>query len=409
MDSCDALLGASRSIGLGGESRGRAAIQVAADLCATMTCSVRGRSSPDLKSTAGNVNAAVAQSSALQVTLSSGTLGSQAPEDVELSYDTAVCDDGVIELRNLTFCGVRPPLASQAAGIPTFHHIADALGAQGGMSQLGAPALAAQMTLQLRINTLATVRTQTQSPDAFRSSRYHAAHGWDQNLLSQRAGDIEFQGAVAQALPLQLLPGVPVTAELQPGHPYEAAGGLGDTSQVPVFEPGAALPAHAALARDALGNICVPSRALTWQIEARSAGLTPSPTFAAPDASGVATLHGVHAARGAKKDRTGGCAVSVRVTPATQVAGLQAAVEAAAEAPGAESGLRVLLAPSDAPAELMVDVDGTLLQHTDEKRDGVTERVFSVCPSALAAPYLMCLRSMLPIACVGPDSSCANP
>lgn len=105
------------------------------------------------------MNAAVAQSSELQVTLSSGTLGSQAPEDIVLAYDTIVGDDGVIELRGLTVQGVKPPLASQAAGLATFQHVADALAAPpGGMSQAAAPALAAQMTLHLQINTLATVR-----------------------------------------------------------------------------------------------------------------------------------------------------------------------------------------------------------------------------------------------------------
>jgi hypothetical protein len=154
-------------------------------------------------------------------------------------------------------------------------------------------------------------------------------------------------------------------------------------AETPCFEPASPLPAFSASALDALGNVCLPSPALTWAVEVHSEGIAPNPSYAAPDMSGISNVHGIQAARCARKGADGSCAVAVRVAAASQVPGLAAAVAAAADmAVGVEGtvggGFSVLLAPSDAPMELLASKGSQDMLFDDVVTDKMSRRVFHV-------------------------------
>lgn len=186
-----------------------------------------------------------------------------------------------------------------------------------------------------------------------------------------------------QSLPLQLLPGPPTRAILQAGHPFDASLPGTESQEIPSFEPGTAIPPFAIVATDVFGNVCIPSPSLTWSIEVRSVGLSPSPMCLAPDLTAIATFQRVHAAHGAKKDARGGCPVDISLVPLSQAPGLQIAVESA-KSEAESSTFRILLAPSDVPAELTLQLGGMELPYVDADLDGVTRRVFQVCSFVLA-------------------------
>jgi hypothetical protein len=200
---------------------------------------------------------------------------------------------------------------------------------------------------------------------------------------------------VLQSVPINLLPGPPVRAGLEDGHPFVAAGPM-DARAAEGFEPGAALPPFTARVLDAFGNACVPSPALTWSVEVQSEGVAPTPAFAEPDAGGGATFQNVAAARSKNKDADGGCPVAIRVVPSSHVAGLQTAVALASEeacriaeapaadgahavmAPGPVPQWRILLAPSDAPGSFDVVVGDHNVPNDTVEVEGVKRQVFHV-------------------------------
>ena len=314
---------------------------------------------------AGNVNSAVAEGSALQLTITSGAGtdadgNAECPADLELTHTATVTNGRILRVTDLSIQGRPSPLASQAMGLPSFQHVADALAAPCALSQLTAAQTCLPLHLHLRVNTL------------------------------------------THSVPVQLLPGPPVRAALCPGHPFDAHPAALDAPPPQMFDPGTLLPPFSTTALDTFGNVCVPSPALTWSLEVHSTGLSPSPAAAVPDAAGVATIRNATADRTTEKDAGGGCAVLLRAVPASHLPGLEAAVAAAiAEAEAAEAvavaaqsaepgppPLRVLLAPSEVPVELTISMNREDIKYEDVTMDGAIRRVFQV----LAIRLWFCLR-----------------
>lgn len=155
-------------------------------------------------------------------------------------------------------------------------------------------------------------------------------------------------------LPFKLLPGVPVKPVLGPDHPFRLGPVPEDIGEDALLEPGAALPPFNVRAVDAHGNPCVPSPSLQWTVELRSEAVTPCPGVGAPDACGAAALQNVRVAHGVKKSEDLSVPAEVRVVPVAAAEGLAAAVAQAEAARVPLADLRLLVAPSRAPAAMTV-------------------------------------------------------
>lgn len=192
-----------------------------------------------------------------------------------------------------------------------------------------------------------------------------------------------------QTIPVKLLPGVPVTPVLGDGHPFHTGPVPDDIGEEALLEPGSALPPFTVRARDAYGNTCVPSASLQWNIELHSEGITPSPGVAASDASGAAALQNVHIAAAAKKGVDWSVPAELRVVAAAAAEGLQGAV-AAAEVE-VVAGLKLLVAPSRAPAAMTVMLDEHELPfEVVEGAEGESRRAFQVRPAMLSLCHAPC-------------------
>jgi hypothetical protein len=111
---------------------------------------------------AGNVNEAVAADAQAELFLSVRMCGdgtTDVPSDLKLTYSLGTVA-GVIEINDLTICGVKPTLASQKAGLPVFQHINERMSASDSltvMTQLHMPAAAVNAELHIQVNELHTV------------------------------------------------------------------------------------------------------------------------------------------------------------------------------------------------------------------------------------------------------------
>lgn len=200
-------------------------------------------------------------------------------------------------------------------------------------------------------------------------------------LIHLQARDSECSGCEAvQEVPLKLLPGVPVKPVLSGDSPFltgqEACGADGAAA----LEPGGPLPAFAVRAHDAFGNLAIPSSSLSWAIEVASPGISPNPAVAAPDMQGIATLLNGTVARGVQKDSDWTCAAAIQVAACAPPAavGMEAALQAAAAQP--LEGLKLLLAPSTAPASLSLTFQDVELPFDDTVEGAEGKRVFNVRP-----------------------------
>ena len=135
-------------------------------------------------------------------------------------------------------------------------------------------------------------------------------------------------------------------------------------------------------ARDEWGNACVPSQSLTWSVAVVSPGLATqgSSTFEC-DVHGLSTVTGLYGVRGAEKDEAGTCEVTLTLAPVAN-ARLTAAVqhaESVAKQPGRSEAVRVLLAPSTLPVDMLIahnELELPSEQVTTE--DGTTQTHFLV-------------------------------
>ena len=312
---------------------------------------------------AGNVNNTVADTSNVELSLTAGQQADEAENaapvpDLQLSYSCDLTEQRVLRVTELTVSGLHGPLSSQQAGLPSFRHLAEPPACV--MSQAPAAPAAALLTLHVRAHRLHT------------------------------------------AVPLQLLPGPPVSAVLEPGHPFLLHGLSPQGSQAVKVEPGAVLPAFSVKAKDAWGNLCVPSANLSWSAQVHSAAIKPSPVQAAPHASGAALVQNASTAKRVQKDADGGVAATLQVVPTAHVAGLEGAVQAAkaraeegevdgamdvdggAVDPAKRWPMRLLLQWSRVPVSLTVYSCDQVLSSEMVDIDGAMKKKFAVRTFVLA-------------------------
>eukprot|EP00892_Ulva_mutabilis_P012666 jgi/Ulvmu1/9772/UM056_0012.1 len=289
-----------------------------------------------LRDDEGNPNYEVATDAIVEARLLASSEDS-VPADLELTFDVSRPTASQLQLTGVRIQG-NPGAGTQGNGLPSFAARAEAMRSVCQFSQV--PALdsaAVELVLQITVNSLST------------------------------------------SIPVKLLPGVPVEAVLGPDNPFHTGPVPEDVGEDALLEPGAALPPFTVWAADAHGNPCVPSLSLQWKVELRSATVTPCPGVAAPDALGAATLHNVHVSHGVKKAADWSVPAELWVVPVAVAEGLaQAAAEA--EAAAVPLGdLKLLVAPSRAPAAMTVIRDeDELAYRVVEGPEGESRRAYQL-------------------------------
>lgn len=197
---------------------------------------------------------------------------------------------------------------------------------------------------------------------------------------------------------------------LGPDHPFHSGSVPEDVGEHALLEPGSALPPFTVRAVDAYGITCVPSASLQWRVELQSDAVTPCPGVATPDASGAATLQNVHVAHGVKKAADWSVPAELRVVPVAAAEGLAGAAAEAAAAVEGLGDLKLLLAPSRAPAAMtVIREEDELPFKMVEGAEGESRRayqaraslVWTACrPTAPWAVSAAIVRSWIAITCM---------